>query len=139
VTPEQKCPLCGSRVTDERAAAYWAVAVGRRAQGAPAKVEADCCHAQLSYEEVKALRWGDREQASAWGRKLSGARTTYGAGTGRPPGSYSHRPRCPCGRQTLKRAQMRGKSATDHAPGCAFYMGGRLDNQPKQLPPPSKQ
>ncbi len=29
--------------------------------------------------------------------------------------------RCPCGAMTMRRAQARGKSATEHKKGCIFY------------------
>jgi len=53
-------------------------------------------------------------------RRMSAARKTYGAGTGRPKGSVSDAPRCPCESMTLKRAEARGKSS-EHDPSCPFY------------------
>jgi hypothetical protein len=104
------CPRCGARVTPARAKTYWAVAVGLKSQGLDIRVETECCHNTLTLEQVKALRWGRAKSAAAWGRKLSAARKTFGAGTGRPtvekPCPFcgekftarklrEHKPRCP--------------------------------------------
>lgn len=104
------CPCCGTEVTPARAKTYWAVAIGQKSQGLDVSVEAACCHGNLNMEQAKALRWGDRKAAAAWGRFLSAARETFSAGTGRPktkkPCPYcgnefgarelrEHKPRCP--------------------------------------------
>ena len=44
-----------------------------------------------------------------------------GGHQGRKPGAISRtKPRCPCGKMTLKRAQARGHSS-DHRIDCSFY------------------
>ena len=44
-----------------------------------------------------------------------------GGHQGRKPGAISRtKPRCPCGKMTLQRAQARGRSP-EHRPGCQFY------------------
>ena len=53
-------------------------------------------------------------------RRMNAARKTYAAGPGRPRGSVSDAPRCPCGSMTLKRAEARGRSS-EHDPSCPFY------------------
>ena len=55
-------------------------------------------------------------------RALNRARKHASGGhQGRKPGAISRtKPRCPCGKMTLQRAQARGRSP-EHRPGCQFY------------------
>lgn len=48
-----------------------------------------------------------RRRVATVRRAASAARKTRGAGPGRPAGSKSDKPRCPCGAHTLRRAQAR--------------------------------
>jgi|GEM_PF-4046011 len=40
-------------------------------------------------------------------RQMAAQRKRYGAGSGRPPGALSDKPRCPCGVMTRDRARKR--------------------------------
>ena len=99
------CPFCSARVTLARAKAYWAVAIGLKSQGSDVRVETKCCHGLLTMEQAKVLR----EFSSAFGRKLSAARKTFGAGPGRDRVLRS----CPfCGEQ------FGGRALRAHKPRC---------------------
>jgi len=60
-------------------------------------------------------------------RALNRARKHASGGhQGRKPGAISRtKPRCPCGKMTLQRAQARGRSP-EHRPGCPVLPPGRF-------------
>jgi hypothetical protein len=103
------CPRCGAKISQRLVKTYFARATGLVSRGLPGEVETECCQRVLTFDEVKKLRWGSEAAATRWGRKLSAARKTFGAGTGRPKVTH----KCPfCG------LPFGGRELREHKPRC---------------------
>jgi hypothetical protein len=116
------CPHCGTRISSAKLQHYWRVSLGLRARGHRVRIKLSCCENFLTKKHLDEMLWNNSKSVTAWGRAMSAKRQNHGHAGGRPKGSFNRKlKRCSCRRQTLRRALARGKSVTDHDPGCEFY------------------